>query len=237
MRTLLVFCVLGMSSAVAQQAATPTPRISGGVMAGQILTRVDPVYPQDAKDAHIGGSVVLHAIISREGLVKDLSVVSGTAVLRDAATDAVKQWTYKPYLLNGRPTEVDTTITVNFTLPVAGPSGTFGNPQRSQPLPPLPLTPGRYRLSSGVIAGQKLSGEMPNFCEIGREQRVNGSVVLHVVVDRSGHVSEATGISGPQLLLPAAIDAVKTWTYKPYLLNGNPIEVDTLITMSESCGG
>jgi len=85
-------------------------------MAGNILTKVAPVYPNDARAAHISGTVVLHAIIGKDGNVEKLVVVSGPKELQTSALDAVKQWTYKPYLLNGNPTEVDTTIHVNYNL-------------------------------------------------------------------------------------------------------------------------
>ncbi len=91
-------------------------RVSGGVMAGQILTRVNPVYPPEAKAKKISGTVVLSAVISSDGTVQDLSVVSGPAAFGEAALDAVRQWTYRPYLLNGNPVEVSTVITVNFNL-------------------------------------------------------------------------------------------------------------------------
>jgi len=85
-------------------------------MAGNILTKVAPVYPDDARAAHISGTVVLHAIIGKDGNVENLVVVSGPKELQASALDAVKQWTYKPYLLNGNPTEVETTIHVNYNL-------------------------------------------------------------------------------------------------------------------------
>ncbi|WP_263382720.1 M56 family metallopeptidase [Granulicella arctica] len=97
-------------------AADEPRRVSGGVMAGNVLSRVTPVYPQDAKDAKISGAVVLQAIISKEGVVEHLEVVSGPEKLRASALDAVRQWTYKPYLLNGNPTDVETTITVNYSF-------------------------------------------------------------------------------------------------------------------------
>ncbi len=90
-------------------------RISGGVMAGMVLTRVDPVYPPEAREKHVSGSVVLVIRIGKDGTVQEIQPVSGPAVLREPAMDAVKQWTYKPYELNGQPTEVQTTVTVNFS--------------------------------------------------------------------------------------------------------------------------
>ena len=100
-----------------EQSSSGTPvRIAGDVIAGNILTKATPVYPDIAKAAKESGTVVLRAIISKEGTMKSLVVLSGPSMLQGAALDAVKQWTYKPYLLNGEPTEVDTTIMVNFTL-------------------------------------------------------------------------------------------------------------------------
>jgi protein TonB len=91
-------------------------RISGGVMAGLLLTRVNPVYPAEAKARGIGGTVVLHAIVGKNGTIVKLAAISGPDLLKQASLDAVSQWIYKPYLLNGEPMEVDTTITVNFNL-------------------------------------------------------------------------------------------------------------------------
>lgn len=90
--------------------------ISGGIAVGMLLRKVAPEYPQVAKDSRTQGTVVLQAIISKEGLIRDLHVVSGSKMLQDAALDAVRQWEYRPYLLNGEPVEVMTTINVVFTL-------------------------------------------------------------------------------------------------------------------------
>jgi TonB family protein len=91
-------------------------RASGGVMAGLIVDKVDPEYPQDAKDKKISGAIVMMAKVDKKGRVADLKVISGPEVLRDAALTAVRQWTYKPYLLNGQPVYVVTTVTVMFSL-------------------------------------------------------------------------------------------------------------------------
>jgi TonB family protein len=91
-------------------------RVSSGVIAGLILHKVDPVYPEDAREAGISGAVVMATMIDDQGKITKLTVVSGPEKLRDAALDAVNQWTYKPYLLNGKPVFVQTQITVNFTI-------------------------------------------------------------------------------------------------------------------------
>ncbi len=95
----------------------PKPTIvSSGVATGMLIQKTAPAYPPIAKSARVSGTVELHATISKNGTVKDLSVVSGPQMLREAAVDAVRTWRYKPYLLNNQPTEVETTINVVFTL-------------------------------------------------------------------------------------------------------------------------
>jgi len=91
-------------------------RISQGVTKGLLVHRVEPQYPTLAKSARVQGDVVLSAVISTNGDIENLQLVSGHPMLVPAAIAAVKQWKYQPYLLNGQPVEVETTITVIFAL-------------------------------------------------------------------------------------------------------------------------
>jgi TonB family protein len=90
--------------------------ISSGVATGMLIQSTPPDYPPLAKTAHVAGTVELHATISTNGRIKDLQVVSGPVMLRQAAVDAVRNWRYKPYKLNSQPVEVKTTINVVFAL-------------------------------------------------------------------------------------------------------------------------
>lgn len=83
---------------------------------GLLLRKTAPVYPAIARTAGIQGTVVLQATISKAGTIVNLRVVSGDALLRQAAIDAVARWQYRPCLLNGEPVEVETTVNVVFTL-------------------------------------------------------------------------------------------------------------------------
>jgi len=98
--------------------ATPTRiRVSQGVTQGLKVHDVMPQYPQMAKIARVQGPVVLAAVIGKDGTIQNLHVIStASPLLNQSALEAVKQWRYRPYILNGEPVEVDTTITVNFTL-------------------------------------------------------------------------------------------------------------------------
>jgi protein TonB len=91
-------------------------RVGGNVQAAKMLRQIQPVYPQIAKTAHVQGTVMLHAVIAKDGSVQELTYVSGPPLLMKSAMDAVRQWRYQPTLLNGEPVEVDTTISVIFTL-------------------------------------------------------------------------------------------------------------------------
>jgi periplasmic protein TonB len=98
----------------------PSPqmlRVSQGVMEGLVLKRVQPRYPTQAMQMRIQGPVQLQATITKNGDIANLKVVSGDAVLARAAQEAVQQWKYKPYFLNGEPVQIETQILVNFKLP------------------------------------------------------------------------------------------------------------------------
>jgi protein TonB len=85
-------------------------------VAANIISQQKPVYPPLAKMARQQGVVKFEAMISKEGTIEELKLISGPPLLIQAATDAVKQWRYRPTILNGEPVEVQTTIDVNFAL-------------------------------------------------------------------------------------------------------------------------
>lgn len=95
--------------------AVHTPPVSH-MMEGNLVYRLQPAYPPLARQAGIHGTVVLQAVISRDGTIEKLQVLSGHPMLVLAAVDAVRQWRYRPYVLNGEPVEVETQVTVNFVL-------------------------------------------------------------------------------------------------------------------------
>ena len=97
--------------------AAPTKMsISAGVAGGLLIQKTAPVYPQMAREARVTGTVVIQATITKSGAVENLRAVSGPAMLRQSALDAVKTWRYKPYLLDGEPVDVETTVSVTFSM-------------------------------------------------------------------------------------------------------------------------
>jgi protein TonB len=119
--------VLGSVLSSVPTAAPPPPpvekpktpqriRVGGNVQAANLIRKVTPQYPPLARQARVSGTVRFTAIIGKDGTIQNLQLVSGHPLLVPAATEAVKQWLYRPTLLNGEPVEVVTTIDVNFTL-------------------------------------------------------------------------------------------------------------------------
>ncbi|MGP8260499.1 MAG: TonB family protein [Acidobacteriaceae bacterium] len=198
-------------------------RISAGTAAGMLLSKVDPVYPENAKAAHVQGPVVLLAIISKTGTVKNLDVVTGNGMLVEAACDAVSQWTYKPYLLNGQPTEVEAGITVNFSLADSLAQGTAQAQPRVFGDPNSPLM--RNSMGNGIGTGtwsgsdnpslagpvKQIGGDVkgpvpiyqpePEFTKEAKKAKMQGVVTVGLIVDEHGvpqnvHVIHGLGI-GP----------------------------------------
>ncbi len=135
---------ININYSLTDEKVSPSPEgsmsIPAGTMEGHLISKVVPVYPEIAKQAHVQGTVVLQALISKDGIVEDLKVVSGAPMLRSSAIDAVKQWRYDPYISNGETFEVETTINVNFT---------FAEPSK----PSVPNPPGAASNAPGKTEG------------------------------------------------------------------------------------
>jgi TonB family protein len=125
MVVLILMCVAyGFAKQNPSPSSTPTVyqkngrpsrfRVSSGVMAGLMIRHVDPVYPAEARKKHISGDVLLKILINKQGHVVDAVIVKGDPMLAQAAVDAVKQWLFQQYLLDGEPIEVETTAVVSF---------------------------------------------------------------------------------------------------------------------------
>ena len=121
---------------------TRSVRVGGNVAQASLMYQVAPVYPPLAKSAHVSGTVLLHCIIGTDGTVQDLEYVSGPPLLMKSAMDAVRQWRYKPTLINSNAVQVDTTVSVVFTL------GGSSTSDASQHLETKPLD--RYKFTGYV---------------------------------------------------------------------------------------
>ena len=238
--------LIALTSLAASQASPEPFHADDHVMSGLLMKRVSPIYPPLARQARIQGTVILKARINKSGEVESIQLVSGHPLLAPAAIAAVKQWKYESYMLNGEPVEVETNVAVNFTLadkpPAGGPADvskteesgnvTSGATTPQQADVPRAASPKRVRVSSGVAQGLLVSKVNPIYPQEARQEHIQGVVILHVVVDKEGNIASLQPISGDSTLSAAAMEAVKQWKYRPYLLNGNPIEVDTQVQVN-----
>jgi protein TonB len=97
--------------------------------------------------------------------------------------------------------------------------------------------PNKIAVSAGVIAGNKLGGMTPQYPAIAKAARIQGTVVLQATISKGGTIENLHVLSGPPMLQQAAMEAVKTWRYRPYLLNGEPVEVETQVNVIFTLGG
>lgn len=196
----------------------PTPvnpvRVSSGVMTGQLVKRVDPVYPPTAKASGVQGTVVLSAIIGKDGTIEKLTAVSGPPMLISSAIEAVTQWQFKPFLLNGQPVEVQTTINVNYSLD--------GNAPVPGPGPQAMAAPDG---TNGSSMPQVIYRVSPEYTQQAKQAKVSGIVTLNLVVDRLGN---PTNVHVVRSLEPSldnnAIAAVEQYRFRPALENGLPVD-------------
>lgn len=220
----------------AQQTNGPT-RVSGGVMAGQIVSKVNPVYPQEARERGIAGSVVLHAIIDVDGTIKELAVVSGPPELQKSAIEAVKQWVYKPFLLNGEPQEVDTTITVNYSLGNSAQPGSDPQPQANNSSEDAYQVAGSdggvYKVGGSVRPPVLLSSVDPQYSEAARKAKLSGNVIVALVVDQNGQPQNVRVLRGlGNDLDEKAVEAVQQYRFKPATRNDEPVPVDLKVAVN-----
>jgi TonB family protein len=199
--------LITLISVAASQVVPQRIRVSEDNMQGLMLKKVNPIYPPLARQARIQGPVILIAVINKSGDVESMQLFSGHPLLAPAAIEAVKQWKYRPYLLNGEPVEVETKIVVNFTLvgnpPAEGVAGDApGGIPPGEPgaiISGAPVDedrPGVVRVSKGVMSGLVVTKVPPQYPPDARDQRIQGTVVMRVNVDQEGNVSNIQLISG-----------------------------------------
>lgn len=197
------------------QPATAPVKISGTEAFRLVLKSADAVYPEGGDD--LRGMVILELRIDTEGNVANVDVKAGKPELADAAAAAFRQYKFKPYLTDGKPMEWRVSAIA-----------VFGG--RNTPVK-LSFQPLKLRVSQGVMDANKTRDVQPQYPQEALVARIQGDVVLGATLSTQGDMTNLMLVSGHPLLAQAAIDAVKQWKYKPYLLNGDPVEVDTVITV------
>ncbi len=206
-------------------------------MADHLVQKFFPTYSEQAITDRETGVVVLRAIISPDGKVTGLKATSGPFDLRKPALRAVAMWTYKPYLVDSQPIEVATQIRIKFALGAAKPADVekvdMVVDTQQQPLfltkahTAKPLGPNTVRVSPFDILKYVQTQVKPNYPEQAKKADVTGTVVIDMVIDKTGVVSDAEMAAGVAMFDDAAMAAARQWTFKPYLVNGEAKNVAT----------
>lgn len=198
---------------------------------------VKAVYPLGAEKDELQGEVVVRFIVAETGDVERTEAVSGNPVLASAAVDAAKKWKFKPFIKNGKAVKASTQIPFDFAFKdkvtdvKLKPLTTAGD----SPVTPAIGTPqpiNRVRVAQGVVQGMVIHKVAPVYPPQAKLARIQGVVVLAAVIGKDGRIKDLHVVSGPSALIDAAIGAVQQWRYRPYILLGEPVEVDTTVTIT-----
>ena len=219
----LVFLLL--PSVIAQTVAHAPIAGSDGVyeVATSDLKKLDSspevVFPRELSAYELTDTVELAVTVSPEGKVTKAKVVSGkNPALQETAEKAVKKWAFEPYLVNGTPVPVRTTITFNF-------NNTLDHYREPNGDVPVHLD----EKTAQALVAKRVEPEYPPMARVGH---ITGVVELRVIVGEDNRVHAMHIIRGHPLLAPAAYNAVRQWEFKPYVENGKTLPVDTNVTVT-----
>jgi TonB family protein len=181
-------------------------------------------------------TVLLSVVVAKSGVVSEVKVVSGPIALRTAAIEAARRRKYRGKAIDNWGTTPVGNSARRAMLAVTFPLEKGVPPKIQQAMPAgvsscIPA-PTRVRISQAFMGNRLLRRVEPAYPPESQDDHIAGVVVVHVVIDKSGGVLQADYVSGPAVLVPAAIEAVKQWKYQPYLLNGEAVEVESTVDIS-----
>ena len=188
-------------------------RGQGNIQQAVLISRKEPVYPEEAKRAGAMGMVTLNATIDKEGRVREVHVISGHPMLQQAAVDAVREWRYRPTMLNGAAVETETQIVLNFAGDKSSPPAAAGAGD-----------------GSGFESAKLISRREPVYAG-GALKDTECTVTFRATIGVDGRPSNIRAGDGAAECVAAALEAVKQWMYRPARLNGKPVESETQIAL------
>jgi len=192
----------------------------------KLLHRPAAMYPPLAQQAGVRGVVGVRLLIAVDGAVKAVQVVRGHPLLIPAATEAAKQYRFRPTTLDGQPAEVVTEVEVRV------PAGEWPAASAAPP-PEAELPPGVYKVGPAVSTPKLIRKIEPQYTEQARDAKHQGAVVLQVVVEEDGKIRQAKVLKSLGLGLDEkAVEAVKQWEFEPALRDGKPVKVQATIEIN-----
>jgi TonB family protein len=219
---------------------------------------VKAIYPVQAEKDQLQGEVVVKLTVTESGDVDNVEVISGNPILARAAVDAARKWKFKPVIRNGKAVKASTKIPFDFAYPDRvtdikpkepstpdihdqQPVKSNGTNTESSSPDTKPsesgtllstVLPQRVKVVQGVVQGMVVHRVAPVYPPEAKRARIQGTVVLAAIIGKDGKIKNLNVISGPSMLVDAAVGAVQQWRYRPYVLQGEPVEVDTTITVN-----
>lgn len=183
-------------------------KATGNIRPPRLIYKVNPVYPEDARKAEVEGIVMLEAETDIHGKIKNIKILKSVPLLDQAAIDAVKQWVYEPFIIDGKPKGVIFTVTVKFSL-----DGKKAPDEEKKDV---------LRITGDVKTPKLIKKVNPVYPEEAKKAKVEGVVVLEVETDIKGLVKNIKVVRSVPELDQAAIDAVRQWIYEPPVIDGKP---------------
>jgi len=203
-------------------------RVGGPIAPPKKIKHVPPVYPPIAQSARVSGVVIIEARLEPDGHVSQAGVVKSIPLLDQAALDAVRQWVFTPTLMNGVPTPLIMTLTVNFVL----------DPGPASPLPNNAagdvtlLSDGAIRIGGDIKPPKKIRHVPPVYPAEAQANHITGVVIIQARIEADGTVSRTLVLKSVPGLDEAAVEAVRQWVFEPTLLNGQPTPVVMTVTVN-----
>ncbi len=232
-------------------AVSPSPPGPADSTQLEVIKSPRPNYPAEAAAKELQGQVWIKLLISETGDVESAEIISGNPILAKAAADAMKKWKFKPFIKNGKAVKVSTKLPFDFALkghvfdakppaatriaePPISPSsptapGLADASSSSTPAAETGGQPLKLRVSQGVMEGNIVHRVEPVYPPEARRNHIQGTVLLQATIGKDGRIHDVKAISGPPELIEASIGAIQQWRYRPYLLQGNPVQVETTI--------
>ncbi|HEY6272897.1 MAG TPA: energy transducer TonB [Terriglobales bacterium] len=232
----------GTSQATAPSQPTPEPTNSAAgetssvpadSTAIELINAPEPDYPLEAAAKRVQGKVVVQLHISETGDVENTDIVSGDPVLAAAAERAMKTWKFKPFIRNGKPVRVRRQVPWEFAL-----KGDTSNAcavveavmamnlahHRSEGSDPFGMR------DSKAVEGSLIRRVEPQYPGIAKMEHIQGTVILAATIGKDGLIHNLKALCGHPVLIDASMDAIKQWRYRPYIIDGQPVDVETTIT-------
>lgn len=219
------------------------PSAPGDSVTLEPIKTVKADYPYQARERAMQGQVWVKIRVSETGDVENTEVISGDPILAKAAVAAVKRWKFKPFIKDGKPVKVSTKVPFNFAFrdniedknPATDPKNTAQvKPASDSPADPNSVPgekPNRVRVAADIEEGMLIHKVAPVYPPEALRNRISGTVVLQAVIGKDGLIAQLHTVSGPPELVSAAVGAVQQWRYRPYIFNGEPVEIETTITV------